>query len=331
MSTCTLDRRQSTAGQAPESYRATTIFGNGAMGNTTLPAAEVANPQPEKRVIANQTFDEERALYNVHDALIENCVFDGPADGESVLKETANIDLVNCDLRLRYPLWHVTRATMDGCTMPDTCRAALWYDEDMTIKNSTLGGIKALRECDNSRIENCTIDSPEFGWRCRTVDVKDSTLNSMYPFFESCDGTIDNLTMTAKYSFQYTNNFVIRNSHFTTKDAFWHSKNVTVYDSVLDGEYLAWYSENLHLVRCHIKGTQPFCYAKGLVLEDCTMEDCDLAFERSDVQATIHSHVDSIKNPVGGRIEVDSVGELILEDGIADMEHTQIIVKDESN
>ena len=89
--------------------------------------------------------------------------------------------------------------------------------------------------------------------------------------------------MTARYLFQYVTDMEIKNSDFKTKDAFWHAKNVTVYDSVLEGEYLAWYSENLRLVRCHIKGTQPFCYCKNLVLEDCTMEECDLAFERSEV------------------------------------------------
>ena len=41
------------------------------------------------------------------------------------------------------------------------------------------------------------------------------------------------------------------------------------------------------------------------------MEDCDLAFERSDVEATILSPVISIKNPLSGTISVRSVGEII--------------------
>ena len=53
------------------------------------------------------------------------------------------------------------------------------------------------------------------------------------------------------------------------------------------GEYLAWYSENLRLVRCKIIGTQPLCYAKNLVLEDCEMEGADLSFEYSEVTATV--------------------------------------------
>ena len=282
--------------------------------------------QTKKDEYLNQTFDEERALYGIHDASVIQCVFDGPADGESALKEASNITLDSCDMRLRYPLWHVTNAGIQNITMTDTCRAALWYDKNIAISNSKLGGIKALRECEDIQLEGCEIESSEFGWRCRNVSVKDSSLVSEYPFFECKKGTIDGLKMTAKYSFQYIEDFEIRNSHFNTKDAFWHSKNVTVYDSVLEGEYLAWYSENLHLVRCHIKGTQPFCYAKGLVLEDCTMENCDLAFERSEVQVDIHSHIDSIKNPLCGHIEADSVGEVIMENDIVDPEKTELII-----
>ncbi|MBR2045889.1 MAG: DUF3737 family protein, partial [Agathobacter sp.] len=82
------------------------------------------------------------------------------------------------------------------------------------------------------------------------------------------------------------------------------------------GEYLAWYAENIRFVRCKIIGTQPLCYVKGLVLEDCEMEGCDLSFERSHVTATIRGHIDSVKNPISGSITADSIGEIILEEDI---------------
>ena len=136
----------------------------------------------------------------------------------------------------------------------------------------------------------------------------------MYPFFECKGMNIDSFTMTGKYSFQYARNVEIRNSHFKTKDAFWHAKNVTVYDSVIEGEYLGWYSENLRLVRCHIKGTQPLCYCKNLILEDCTCEDCDLSFERSEVVADIIGDIVSVKNPVCGSVRADSIGDIIFDE-----------------
>ena len=57
-------------------------------------------------VIANKTFDMERALYESHDILLKNCSFDGPADGESALKESRNVQVEQCFFHLRYPFWH---------------------------------------------------------------------------------------------------------------------------------------------------------------------------------------------------------------------------------
>ena len=67
-------------------------------------------------------------------------------------------------------------------------------------------------------------------------------------------------------------------------------------------------------MRCHISGTQPLCYCEELVLEDCTFDaDADLAFEDSDLLATILSPVTSIKNPRSGSITLPSAGEVIID------------------
>lgn len=265
------------------------------------------------QLFINETHDEERAFYGLRQAQLQNCCFEGPADGESALKETADLELDGCEFNLRYPLWHSSRAELTNCRLTESCRAALWYDQDVSIVNSWLNGIKALREANNIRLLNCQINSSEFGWFCHNLELKDCQLQSEYPFLQSSSLKITGLRLTAKYSFQYVQEAVIRNSVLNTKDAFWHSRNVTVYDSVLKGEYLGWYSENLHLVRCKIIGTQPLCYAKGLRLEDCTMQDCDLAFENSEVTASVFGHIDSVKNPQSGCIVAGSIGEIIQE------------------
>ena len=41
--------------------------------------------------ISGQTFDEERALYGQDGIVVEDCRFDGPADGESAFKESKNL------------------------------------------------------------------------------------------------------------------------------------------------------------------------------------------------------------------------------------------------
>lgn len=267
-------------------------------------------------IIENKQFDEERSLYNLQNAEVRNCIFAGVADGESVLKEARTIKVSDSNFSLRYPLWHVREFELNHSVMDDKARAALWYCENGKINDSKLMGIKAIRECKNIAFKNCEIDSEEFGWKCDGIHLEDTLVNSQYIFLDSSNVTLKNVKMSGKYSFQYMHNLVIEDSVLDTKDAFWHSENVTVKNSVVKGEYLGWFSKGLTLINCKIIGTQPLCYCDNLKLVDCTMENCDLSFEYSEVEARVLGHVDSIKNPKSGVIDVDSVGEIIWGDAV---------------
>ncbi len=264
--------------------------------------------------IINQTFPYERALYNEKDAEIINCRFEGEEDGESALKECSQILIKNCFMDLRYPLWHVNGLFMVDCEQTPNCRAALWYSKDITIINSKLNGIKALRECRGISIANTTVNSSEFGWRCSKIDIAGGTITGEYAFFECKDLTLEEVEFSGKYSFQYCKNLTIKNSVLKTKDAFWHAENVTVENCVVQGEYLGWYSKNLTFKNCKIIGTQPLCYCKNLTLINCETEGCDLSFEYSEVNADIKGEIISVKNVVKGRVIADKIGEIIKED-----------------
>ena len=213
---------------------------------------------------------------------------------------------------------------MRDSVMDEKTRAAIWYAGEGEISDSRLEGIKAVRECRNISVHRCHIVSPEFGWKSRNIKLEDSDIVSEYLFLDSRDVFLNRVRMQGKYSFQYMENLEIKDSELDTKDAFWHSKNVTVTNCIVKGEYLGWFSEGLTLVDCKIIGTQPLCYCKNLKLVNCTMEDTDLSFEYSEVEADIVGHVDSIKNPKSGRIVADSVGETIWEEPV--MECTGEIV-----
>jgi len=277
------------------------------------------------KIIENKTFDAERALYNISDTIVRGCTFAGPADGESVLKETRNIIIDDCNFSLRYPIWHAKKYELKNSALDEKTRAALWYSDNGIIENTDINGVKALRECHDTTIRNCRIDSAEFGWKTSDTVISDSEITSEYIFLDAENIGIERLRFKGKYSFQYVRNLTIKDSYLDTKDTFWHSKNVTVTDSVVKGEYLAWFSEGLTLIRCRIIGTQPLCYCKDLRLIDCEMTDCDLSFEYSDVEADIKGHIDSVKNPASGRITADSIGAVICEDSI--MESNAVIAE----
>lgn len=263
------------------------------------------------KTIQNQTFDEERALYGSKDIVVKNCAFDGPSDGESALKECSDVQAENCFFNLRYPLWHVHGLTVKNSEMTELCRAALWYSDKIVIEDTKLHGIKALRECSNIKMRGCDVISPEFGWSSHNIKMEDCDADSEYFMMRSTNLHFNNVRMKGKYSFQYIEDSLFENCTFDTKDAFWHAKNVVVRNSVVRGEYLAWYCENVTFENCKIIGTQPLCYCKGLKLINCEMIDCDLAFERSEVEATVTTPVISIKNPLSGHISVPAVGEII--------------------
>lgn len=266
--------------------------------------------------LQNQTFQKERDLYGIKNTIIDNCEFKGEEDGESVLKETRNIEVRNSGFYLRYPIWHTHGFKIDNSIFGHNSRAAFWYSSDGTIVNSKLLDVKALRECSNVNISNSEINSVEFGWRCDNINIVDSDITSEYVFFESRDVALKNIKFKGKYSFQYVNNLRIDDSNLDTKDAFWHSNNTTIRNSIVKGEYLAWYSNNLTMIDCVIIGTQPFCYCKNLKLIRCKMIDTDLAFENSDVDADVIGGCLSIKRPHSGTITIDEMPPIVEEASI---------------
>ena len=261
------------------------------------------------------SFDAERALYGERNIMTRECVFDGPADGESAFKEASNVVAEGCFFNLRYPFWHCDSVKIVDSEMTELCRAALWYSKDIELLSSRLHGIKAVRECSNVTVTDCDVISPEFGWFSSDITVRSSSFVGEYFMLRAKNLDFKDVSFTGKYSFQYIENSVFENCNFDTKDAFWHAKDVTVRNSTVKGEYLAWYCENVTFENCTIIGTQPLCYCKNLRLVNCKMIDCDLSFEKSGVNADIVGDIISVKNPDSGIIVADGVGEIINESG----------------
>ena len=103
---------------------------------------------------------------------------------------------------------------------------------------------------------------------------------------------------------------------------------MTVRDSVIVGEYLGWNSKNLTFINCTIESNQGLCYIENLKLVGCTLVNTDLALELSTVDCDIVSSVDSVKNPISGKIHAKSIGELIMDPEMIDPSKTEIITEE---
>jgi hypothetical protein len=280
------------------------------------------------KIIKDQEFGGERPLYTLHDARLENVTIHL---GESSIKESGNIEAENCTFEGKYVFWECRGFKTTNCQYRESARSSLWYSQDGTLINCRVVAPKMFRRMKGIRIENCIFtNAQETLWDCDDVVIKDSRIeNADYLGMHTNNVRIENYHQEGNYSFQYSKNVEIKNALLNSKDAFWECENVTLIDCEINGEYLGWYSKNLRLIRCHITGPQPLCYCENLYMEDCTMgDDADLAFEYSTIQARIKGHVISIKNPTSGSIEVDSVGEIIIDENQKSPANCKIKVKE---
>lgn len=280
------------------------------------------------KLIKDQEFGGERPLYTLHDAKLENVTIHL---GESSIKESGNIEAEDCTFEGKYVFWECRGFKTTNCLYRESARSSLWYSENGTLVNCRVEAPKMFRRMKGIRIENCDFtNAQETLWDCDDVVIKDSRIeNADYLGMHTNNVRIENYHQEGNYSFQYSRNVEIKNSLLNSKDAFWECENVTLIDCEINGEYLGWYSKNLRLIRCHITGEQPLCYCENLYMEDCTMgEDANLAFEYSTIEATIKGHVHSIKNPTSGNIEVESVGEIIIDENQKSPANCKIKVKE---
>ncbi len=279
------------------------------------------------QLIKDCEFGGERPLFASHGLRLENVVIHA---GESALKECSGIEAVGCRFEGKYPFWHVDGFTIKDCLFTPGARAALWYSRGLLMSDTLVEAPKMFREMQGIRLERVRIpDARETMWHCADVTLRDvEVANADYLFMHSRGIDIDGYRQQGNYSFQYCTDVVIRNADIASKDAFWNTDRVTLIDCTLSGEYLGWHSKNLHLVRCRISGTQPLCYASGLVMEDCVMApDCDLAFEESTLRATVLSPITSVKNPTSGSITAQSYGEVIIDKNIKAPADCKILTK----
>ncbi|MCQ2115098.1 MAG: DUF3737 family protein [Bacteroidales bacterium] len=255
----------------------------------------------------------ERPFYHIDGLDLENVTIH---TGESSVKECRDVECRKCTFDGKYVLWCCDNFKVrDSLFLPGS-RSSLWHSTGADLENCQVDAPKMFRESEGIRLHKDVFsDAKETLWSCGNIEIDDVEFhNADYIFMWCHDVKARNLRIFGNYSFQHAKNVEIWDSDLQSKDALWEAENVTVYNSFINGEYLAWHSKNVRLVNCRIGGTQPLCYAEGLVLENCTFEpDADLAFEYSDVQATVVNEIPSVKNPRTGCIKAASYGEIIID------------------
>jgi hypothetical protein len=267
-------------------------------------------------------FTGERALFHAKDMKISESVF---ADGESPLKESSDIDLVQCLFRWKYPLWYSKNITIKDSTLFDMARAGIWYTDNISMENTIVEAPKNFRRCNGVKLNKVSFPyASETLWNCQNVTMEQVMARGDYFAMNCSDMVIRDFELDGNYSFDGVKNVEVHNARMLSKDAFWNSENVTVYDSFISGEYLGWNAKNLTLINCTIESLQGMCYIDNLVMKNCKLINTTLAFEYASVDAQITGSIDSVFNPASGTIVADHIDELIMEKDRVDPAKTVI-------
>ena len=275
------------------------------------------------KIYENALFTGERALFAAKDVKIIGSVFE---DGESPLKESEGVTVISSRFSWKYPLWYSRCVEVEDTVLDETARSGIWYTHGITVRNSRILAPKTFRR--SSDITLSFVEMPnalESMWSCSKITLTDVSIKGDYFGMNSTDITAEGLDVLGNYIFDGGKNITVRNSRLISKDSFWNCENVLVTDSYIDGEYIGWNSKNVTFINCTIRSNQGLCYMENLRMENCVLEMTDLAFEYSTVDADIRSHIDSVKNPISGRITADSIGEIIHESERVDTSLTEIV------
>ncbi len=277
------------------------------------------------KILREGLFIGERALFATENAEIYDSVF---RDGESPLKESSHLRLYNCLFQWKYPLWYCKDVRLEGGVIGDTARSGLWYTHGVEIVGTVIDAPKTFRRSSDISLKDVSLNfAEETMWSCRDVRLDSVNVRGNYFCMNSENISAKGLTVSGNYAFDGAKDVTVTNSRIISKDAFWNAENVTVKDSIIVGEYLGWNSKNVRLVNCTIESNQGMCYIENVVLENCKLLNTDLAFEYSTVDAEIDSHIVSVKNPLGGRISANSIGEIIMEEDRVDTGKSEISVR----
>ncbi len=264
--------------------------------------------------IVQKKFGGERALYNKKDLFLSEVYFDY---GESCLKECENIIVYNSIFSWKYPMWYSNNVKCEKIRLLETARSGIWYTNNITIVDSTIDAPKTFRRSKHIYLDNVSmVNASETLWNCEDIKINNVTSKGDYFGFNSKNITIHRLNLTGNYCFDGAENITITNSTLMAKDSFWNCNNVTVKDSTIIGEYLGWNSSNITFINCTIQSLQGFCYMKDVKLVNCKLINTNLAFEYSSVEADVISSIDSVKNPISGKISAVNIDEIILDENL---------------
>ena len=277
--------------------------------------------------LLNEHLTGERALFQTDGLKIINTTFE---KGTHPLKHSRYVEVEDSKIDCRYPMWYSEKLKLKNTVIGENGIAAIWYGEEINVTDTTINAPKSFRRCQVVNLRNVNItNGDETLWKTQNIRLSNVKVKGSYFGMDSDGVEITGLELRGDHAFDGVRNATIRGSFIMSENAFWNCENIVVFDSRISGNCIGWNSRNVKFVNCTIESHQGMCFVKDLVLEKCTLPNTDLAFEYSNISANIIGSINSIKNPKGGIIKADYIGEIIMESENVDINKTKIICGNE--
>lgn len=270
-----------------------------------------------------KVFSGDRPLFKEKNLCLELPEF---LEGESALKESRNITIIQGKFLGNYPLWHVKNAELIKTHFLEQCRSSVWNSSGLKFADCVIQGPKFLRtssciEANNIKI----INSDECCWFCADIMINNGHISGNYFGLKSNSIKVYNSSIYGMYACIYNVESTFSNVKIKGKDFLWYSKNIRIVNSTINGDYLGWYSDSITIIDSEIKGKQPFCYSTNVVLINTTLVDTTGAFEYSTVSVFTPKVIKSIKNPIQGTIISNGIDDIKFDDHEINYKQTKII------
>ena len=141
--------------------------------------------------LKNGVYEGERALFKGKNLNIDGCRFQ---NGESPLKESKNIKVLNSIFSWKYPLWYSKNIKVTNSTFEEMSRSGIWYTKNISLDNCDIIAPKEFRRSKNITITNSTFhNAQETLWSCDGITLKNVKAKGDYLMMNSKNVDVDNL------------------------------------------------------------------------------------------------------------------------------------------
>ena len=235
-------------------------------------------------------------------------------EDDNIFKGCNNITVEKSSCNRKNNFWNCNNLNLINTTLAQDSNESIWNCKNINIINSDILGEKICRNCSNLSVKDSNIKSDEFCWKSDKIKLENNKIEAKSILLDSSNINIESSNINGDNSIQYANNIIIYNSNIKGDSFLWYSKNIYCKNCKLVGDRLGWYCENAIFEDCFIDSTHPLCYCKNLRLINCKMNNSSFAFEYSEIEGDIHSHIDFLRNILKGKIVIDSYGDYFIDD-----------------